>query len=452
MYSIFGTDGIRGKFEKEITLSLAKKLGYAFGISVDNPNPILIGRDTRLSGYLLLEALTKGLNAANKEVIEIGICPTPTIPFLINELGFSGGIMISASHNPPEHNGIKCFDINGKKINRDYERTLERIINGLTSNSIVNQNNKSNRTSVELIKIYEKSLISSLEGYSLEGISVILDNCHGSATSCAESIFTQLGAKVRVINNTQDGSKINVNCGSTCLEPIKKAINQFHADLGFSFDGDADRVIGIDTEGNVLDGDHILFLWGRELMKEKRLSKNILISTFMANLGLENAWNHIGGKFIRTPVGDKYIYEKMIKLNANLGGEQSGHILSNINNYCGDGLLTAIQISKFCKKKNMSLKNWLETSFSPFPQKLTNIKLPNHKKDLESDFFKEINQIALNIQEKTIDPIRIFIRPSGTENILRVLVEAENQHLVDNCSIQINKQIESIINKLDLSK
>ena len=447
MHSIFGTDGIRGIFKKEITLSLANKLGYAFGSTICNQQPIIIGRDTRLSGDLILKELTNGINYANKEIIDIGICPTPAIPFLIKELKFGGGIMISASHNPPDHNGIKCFDMNGKKINKDYENKLEIIINNCSDNNFINMKKKRYQRNSELIKRYERSLIKTLDNETLDGLSIILDTCHGSATSCAENIFKTLGAKVTLINNSPDGSKINVNCGSTCLKPIKKAMSELNADFAFSFDGDADRVIGIDADSNVLDGDHILFLWGRELMQDNKLPENILISTVMANLGFENTWNQIGGKFYRTPVGDKFIYEEMIKREANLGGEQSGHILSDINDFCGDGLLTAIQISKYCKKKNITLKNWLKTSFSPFPQKLTNIKLPNHLRNLESDFLHKINQITNKTKVEIIDPIRIFVRPSGTENILRVLVEAENENIVNDCSIQITKKIESIISE-----
>jgi len=223
--------------------------------------------------------------------------------------------------------------------------------------------------------IYIKSLIQTMGGESLSGLRIILDTCYGSATTCAKKIFQSLGADVKVINNSKNGLKINLNCGSTNLEPLKKAIRESPADMGFSFDGDADRVIGIDSKGNVLDGDHILFLWGRELMEQKILTNNLLISTKMANLGFEKAWNKIGGILYRTDVGDKYVHDAIKEKNAVLGGEQSGHILSKINNFSGDGILTALQISKYCKKKNINLNDWLESSFEPFHQKLTNINL-----------------------------------------------------------------------------
>ena len=225
------------------------------------------------------------------------------------------------------------------------------------------------------MNIYITSLIQTMRGENLSGMKIILDTCYGSATTCAKKIFQNLGADVRVINNSKNGLKINMNCGSTNLEPLKKALRESSADMGFSFDGDADRVIGVDSKGNVLDGDHILFLWGRELMEQKILTNNLLISTQMANLGFEKAWNKIGGILFRTDVGDKYVHDAIKEKGALLGGEQSGHILSKINNFSGDGILTALQISKYCKKKNITLNDWLKSSFDPFSQKLTNINL-----------------------------------------------------------------------------
>ena len=442
MQSIFGTDGIRGKFNELITYDLAKKVGYALGQSLYKEAPILIGRDPRDSGHIILDAITNGLNLANKNIIDVGICPTPAVPFLIKRLGCSSGIMISASHNPPEYNGIKIFDQNGKKLQKIYEQNLEQAIQEPIKLDIPSQNIKDNIKNHSLLKFYEDSLIKSMGNENLEGLKIILDTCHGSATFCAEKIFKKLGADIKVINSQANGLKINVKCGSTCLDPIKKAVKAHSADIGFSFDGDADRVIGIDSEGNILDGDHILFLWGRELMLEKKLRNNILISTSMANLGFENSWTELGGILHRTEVGDKFIYEEIINKKAYLGGEQSGHILSKINDFCGDGILTAIQISRYCKKKNITLTNWLKTSFSAFPQELTNIHLSY---EINSSILKNIDETIEKTLSHIAEPCRIFVRPSGTEPYLRVLVEAENKMVVKNCSSQITKEIEKII-------
>ena len=444
MQSIFGTDGIRGIFNKEITYDLAQKIGYAFGCINNDTEQVLVGRDTRVSGDLLLKALSSGLNHSGKKVINIGICPTPAIPFLIKKFKIYSGIMISASHNPPEYNGIKIFDHFGNKINKNKERQIESYLNKINS-SLILRNQNDIVENFNLLDLYKQSLIESIGNNNLNGMKIILDTCHGSASVFAENIFKQLGARVNVINNNIDGSKINVRCGSTCLDPLKKAINQFNAEIGFSFDGDADRVIGMDSEENILDGDHILFLWGRELIKEKNLSRNLLITTVMSNLGFEKAWNELGGILIRTPVGDKFILNEINKQNADLGGEQSGHILSKINNYSGDGMLTAIQIANLCKKKNLILRDLLKTSFRGFPQKLTNIELKSNDKIFKDLIEKNINKLIKEKLDNISEPCRIFARNSGTEEVLRILVEAENKKLVDEITLQMKNIAEMMI-------
>ncbi len=448
MQSIFGTDGIRGKFNEEITYSLAYKVGYALGLYLEKNNPILIGRDTRISGDILLQAIAQGINASGKKFINLGICPTPAIPFLINQENMSSGIMISASHNPPAYNGIKIFDHNGQKISKSFENKIQKLIQESNENRSLITNEISIQTNKELINVYIESLIKSMDGENLNGMKIILDTCYGSATTCAKKIFQNLGADVKVINNSKNGLKINMNCGSTNLEPIKKALKENPADMGFSFDGDADRVIGLDSKGNVLDGDHILFLWGRELMEQNILTKNLLISTQMANLGFEKAWNKIGGILYRTDVGDKYVHDAIKKKRAVLGGEQSGHILSKINNFSGDGILTAIQISKYCKKKNITLNDWLKTSFDPFPQKLTNINLDFNINKINQKARNLIYQTIESYQSQNSDNFRIYIRPSGTEPVMRVLVEAKNKTKVNSLSSEITKKLSLEINKI----
>ena len=444
MQSIFGTDGIRGIFDKDLSLSLAQNVGYACGKVFANNEKVIIGRDTRVSGNLLLEALSNGLNSAGQEVIDIGICPTPAIPYLIKHFKNCKGIMISASHNPPEYNGIKIFDEYGKKINKSKEREIESYLKKFNPKEIT-KIHKKNTKEFNYLEIYKKSLINSLSQNNLNGIKIILDNCYGSATSCAGDVFKKLGAEVHMINQIADGSKINVNCGSTCLIPLKEAVYEKNADIGFSFDGDADRVMGIDSEGNILNGDHILFLWGRELLEDKKLSNNLLISTVMANLGFENEWNKIGGVLIRTQVGDKFIHQEIQKNKADLGGEQSGHILSKINNFSGDGILTAIQIANYCKQKNIDLKDWLDSSFKPYPQKLTNVKLNSNDNNFKNLLENNVNQYIKNKLEKIADPCRIFARNSGTESVIRILVEAADNNLVEELSIDISKFVEKSI-------
>ncbi len=448
MQLIFGTDGIRGQFNKEITYSLAFKVGYALGITLENNNPILIGRDTRISGEILLQAVTKGINASGKKFINIGICPTPAIPFLIKKENLSSGIMISASHNPPEYNGIKIFDNKGQKITKNLENNIQKIIEESNQKISVPLQEISLRTNRELMDIYMQSLIRTMGGEDLSGMKIILDTCYGSATTCAKKIFQHLGADVRVINNSKNGLKINMNCGSTNLNPLKKALKESPADMGFSFDGDADRVIGADSKGNVLDGDHILYLWGRELMEQKILTNNLLISTKMANLGFEKAWNEIGGILYRTDVGDKFVHDAIKEKKAVLGGEQSGHILSKINNFSGDGILTALQIAKYCKKKNITLNDWLKNSFNPFPQKLTNISLDFNINKINPKTRILIDQTIENLQTIYSDNCRVYIRPSGTEPLLRVLVEAKDPKKVNYISSEISNKLTLEINKI----
>jgi len=448
MQSIFGTDGIRGRFNKEITYSLAYKIGYALGSILENNNPILIGRDTRISGEILLQAITKGINSSGKEFINLGICPTPAIPFLIKQEKMSSGIMISASHNPPEYNGIKIFDHNGQKISKYFENKIQKLVEEQNQNPSLSTKEVSLKISKKLMNTYIRSLIETMGGENLSGMKIILDTCYGSATTCAKKIFQNLGADVRVINNSQNGLKINMNCGSTNLEPLKKALKENPADMGFSFDGDADRVIGLDSKGNILDGDHILFLWGRELMEQKILTNNLLISTKMANLGFEKTWNKIGGVLYRTNVGDKYVHEAIKDKRADLGGEQSGHILSKINNFSGDGILTAIQIAKYCKKKNITLNDWFKSSFDPFPQKLTNINLDFNINKVNPKTKFLIDQTIERYQSNYSDDCRIYIRPSGTEPLMRVLVEAKNPKKVDSLSREITNKLSVEIDKI----
>ncbi len=448
MQAIFGTDGIRGRFNEEITYSLAYKVGYALGSALENKNPILIGRDTRISGDILLQAITQGLNESGKKFINLGICPTPAIPFLIKKEKLSSGIMISASHNPPEYNGIKIFDNNGQKISKNFENKIQKLIKELNHNISVPRKVIPINQNKDLLSIYIKSLIQTMDGENLSGLKIILDTCYGSATTCAKKIFQSLGADVRVINNSKNGLKINMNCGSTDLEPLKKALRESPADMGFSFDGDADRVIGIDSKGNVLDGDHILFLWGRELMEQKSLTNNLIISTQMANLGFEKAWEKIGGILYRTDVGDKYVHNAIKEKSAVLGGEQSGHILSKINDFSGDGILTALQISKYCKKKNINLHNWLKSSFEPFPQKLTNISLDFNINKINPKTKILIDQTIENFQKIYSDNCRVYIRPSGTEPVMRVLVEAKNHKKVHSLSREITNKLFLEINKI----
>ncbi len=420
----FGTDGIRGDAEELLNTELVQKLGFLCSQVLAKDGPILIGQDSRTSSQRISYDLTFGLNSTGKEVWLLGICPTPTIPLLIRKHKASGGLMISASHNQPKDNGIKIFDSNGEKISSDKENIIE---NRLQEKVVIYQNKKNYINRYDLLQDYEDSLIQTVGQEILKDVPIVLDLCWGSATACSVKVFQSLGAKVTSINASPDGRKINVNCGSTHLKNIKKAVLETKAEMGFAFDGDADRMIAIDRKGRVMDGDHILYLWGSSLKEENLLPEQRLVSTVMSNLGFEKAWCKKGGQLERTPVGDKHVHQAMVKTKASLGGEQSGHILSKLNNLCGDGLLTSLQIAGICKKKGIYLSNLLDQSFTPYPQELMNIAIDDYVSNeyIENSerFQKLIEKAKLDLGEDS----RIFIRKSGTESLLRVMIESTDK-------------------------
>ncbi len=438
----FGTDGIRGNVEKVLSPAIALQIGYWFGQILQQEGPVLIGMDSRLSGMMLTSALTAGLTAVGRDVWHIGICPTPAIPNLIKTINAAGGLMVSASHNPPEDNGIKFFEGNGQKLLSSQQQVIESGLRGEINKAINTKSRNpygiaSNRS--ELMASYKKDLLNFLTTTNLEKVSIVLDLCWGSATSCAQEVFEELGANLTLLHNKPDGRYINVGCGSTSLQPLQKAVIETGASMGFAFDGDADRVLAVDGHGRTIDGDHVLFLWGSELKEKGNLPKNLLVATVMSNLGFEKAWIAKGGLLERTPVGDQNVYSAMLKSGAALGGEQSGHILSTTNGLCGDGLLTALQLATICKSKNISLTEWLNESFQPYPQKLINVPIKN-KEVLKNWETCEPLADALSItQSKMGSEGRILIRASGTEPLLRIMVEASDKKLVESSSIYLAK-------------
>ncbi|MFM7635188.1 MAG: phosphoglucosamine mutase, partial [Cyanobacteriota bacterium] len=323
----FCTDGIRGRVGTLITPALALQLGFWCGRVLPAGGPILIGRDTRRSGPMLVAALVAGLTAAGREVFDLGLCPTPAVPGAIRRLGASGGLMVSASHNPPHDNGIKVFGACGAKLGKEQQGAIEAglhggddVTAGFAANGTVQQRG-------DLLEGYREALLASVAGARLDGVKVVLDLCWGSATSCGEAVFRDLGADLTVLHGTPDGSRINQGCGSTHLEALRAAVLEQGAAMGFGFDGDADRMLAVDGRGRVVDGDQILYLWGQALMAEQRLPANRIVATVMSNLGFERAWQSHGGVLERTAVGDQYVHAAMEELGAALGGEQSGHIL-----------------------------------------------------------------------------------------------------------------------------
>jgi phosphoglucosamine mutase len=428
----FGTDGIRGRVGELITPLLALQLGYWSGQVFASGGPVVIGRDSRSSGPMLVAALAAGLTAAGREVFDLGLCPTPAVPGAIRRLGASGGLMVSASHNPPGDNGIKAFGACGAKLAKAQQAAIEAGLQGRAAQveqAIVGDGRLWDRA--DLMADYRDSLLASVDGARLDGVKLVLDLCWGSATSCGAELFRQLGAELTVLHGSPDGRQINQACGSTHLEPLRAAVLEHGAAMGFAFDGDADRMLAVDGKGRVVDGDQVLYLWGQELMAQGRLPQNRIVATVMSNLGFERAWQRRGGLLERTAVGDQYVYAAMEEHGAALGGEQSGHILAAEYGMSGDGLLTALQVATLVARQGGSLADWMDGSFSPYPQKLVNVTVADRGRRSGWAQCQPLQEAVLAADAAMAGSGRVLVRASGTEPLLRVMVEAAHQADVD---------------------
>lgn len=449
---LFGTDGIRGKAGEFLTPQFALQIGLAVGKvwaeSNFNQGVIIIGQDSRNSSDMLSTAITSGLTAMGLEVWNLGLCPTPCVAHLTRKTEAIGGIMISASHNPPEDNGIKFFATNGTKLDQNTTAKIEELLRKSWQNSHdvvefppLNYGKYYSRHS--LTNEYSQFLQSSLpERMDFSGIRVVLDLAWGASVEIAPLVFKTLGAEVITIHHQADGDRINVNCGSTHLDKLKQAIRENKADMGFAFDGDADRVMAMDAQGRKVCGDYILYFWGKYLQERGLLPNNLLIGTVMANLGFELAWQQQGGKFIRTAVGDQYVQAKMWETGAMLGGEQSGHILCHHHNVSGDGIQTALQLTALVNQKGKCLASLVDESFQTYPQLLRNIRVENRELRLNWQECEPL-QNAIAFAEKELENQgRVLIRASGTEPVIRVMVEAKTQSLVDYWTTSLVSEVE----------
>ena len=431
----FGTDGIRGLAGTVLTPALCLQVGYWVGRVLQAEGPVLIGMDSRTSGSMVVAALTAGLTAAGRDVWTLGLCPTPAVPLLIRQLGAAGGLMVSASHNPPADNGIKVFGADGAKLSASRQAQVEAGLQGQTPmTEQATFRCGVARSSADLLDGYREVLQQSVAERRLDGVPIVLDLCWGSATACGADAFRALGADLTVLPGEPDGSRINVACGSTHLEPLQRAVTERGATMGFAFDGDADRMLAVDGRGRVVDGDQILYLWGQALMAEGALPENRIVATVMSNLGFERAWQARGGVLERTAVGDQYVHAAMEELGASLGGEQSGHILSARHGMSGDGLLTALQVASLIQAQGGSLSDWLDGSFQPYPQKLVNVTVPDRSKRTGWETCLPLLQEVQAAEAAMAGSGRVLVRASGTEPLLRVMVEAAEQADVDHWS------------------
>ncbi len=442
----FGTDGIRGRVGTSVTPALALQVGYWTGVVLQADGPVVIGTDSRRSGPMLVAALSAGLMAAGREVWQLGLCPTPAVPGTIRRQGAAGGLMVSASHNPPHDNGIKVFGASGAKLVAARQRAIEAGLQGRTAPPPLAGNGRE-VPRPDLLAAYVDSLRASTGGQRLDGCRVVLDLCWGSATACGEELFRSLGAEVLVLHGEPDGERINQGCGSTHLEPLKRAVLESGADMGFAFDGDADRMLAVDGRGRVVDGDHTLYLWGSALRRAGQLPDDRLVATVMSNLGFERAWQASGGVLERTDVGDQHVHAAMEALGAGLGGEQSGHILSARHGMSGDGLLSALQVATLIHGAGLKLDEWMDGSFQPYPQRLVNVTVPNRQRRQQWQDCEPLRLAVAEAEAAMAGHGRVLVRASGTEPLLRVMVEAAEQSQVDHWTDRLAAEAERHLNQ-----
>lgn len=439
MGRMFGTDGVRGIANSELTSELAYKLGKAgaYVLTKGTHKPkILVGMDTRISGDMLESALVAGILSVGAEAICVGVIPTPGVAHLTRKYKADAGVVISASHNPVEYNGIKFFDNNGYKLSDELEDRIQSVIQKdlvevpLPIGADVGRKITEERALEDYIE-FAKATIKG----DLKGLKVALDCANGAAYMVAAKAFRELGAEVAVINDSPDGVNINKNCGSTHPEELMEYVVKKHCDLGLAFDGDADRCLAIDEKGKLINGDFIMAICGKQLKQEGKLKGNVIVGTVMSNLGLDIAMSAEKIEVKKTKVGDRYVLEEMVRGNYSLGGEQSGHIIFREFNTTGDGLVTGLQISHIIKQQGKSLSQ-LAAIMRQLPQVLVNTTIPNHKKNI----YKEDEEIieAIKKAEKHMKGKgRVLIRPSGTEPLVRVMLEGENQEEINHMAHEL---------------
>lgn len=448
MGRMFGTDGVRGVANSELTAELAYKLGragaYVLTEGAHKPK-ILVGMDTRISGDMLESALVAGILSVGAEAICVGIVPTPAIAYLTRQYKADAGVMISASHNPVEYNGIKFFNRNGYKLKDELEDRIQSVIENNMEGVPLPTGENLGRKIVEesALEDYIEFAKSTIDG-DLKGMKIALDCANGASFQTAVETFRELGAEVVVINNDPDGVNINKNCGSTHPEELMDYVVRKGCHLGLAFDGDADRCLAVDEKGNLINGDFIMAICGKYLKEQRKLDNDVVVVTVMSNLGLDIALKEANISTVKTKVGDRYVLEEMLKEGYKLGGEQSGHIIFLDYNTTGDGLVTGLQISKIVKESGETLSK-LASAMTELPQVLANATVPNNKKNVYNEDKEIIDEIKA-IEEKLHGCGRVLIRPSGTEPLVRVMLEGKNQKELDELAHNLAKLIEEKAN------
>ncbi|MCF2698784.1 phosphoglucosamine mutase [Fusobacterium mortiferum] len=436
MRKYFGTDGIRGEANRELTVDIALRLGYALGYYLKRENPdkkkikVIMGCDTRISGYMLRSAMLAGLTSMGVHVDFVGVISTPAVAYLTKAKKADTGIMISASHNPAKDNGLKVFAGNGYKLPDEVELEIERLMDDPTilANPIAGDKVGKFKYAEDEYYSYRDHLLASVNG-DFSGMKIVVDTANGSAYRIAKDVFLALGAEVVLINDAPNGTNINVRCGSTHPEILTKVVVGYEADLGLAYDGDADRLIAVDRHGNIIDGDKIIATLAMGMKRKGELKENKVVTTVMSNMGFENYLKENGIELLRANVGDRYVLEKMIEHNVAIGGEQSGHIILLQYATTGDGVLTSLKLVEALRDEKKYLDEMIG-DIKDWPQKLVNVVVDNNKKNIWNKNKNITDFIAQ--KEKEMEGLgRVLVRTSGTEPLVRVMVEGKEMNMVE---------------------
>lgn len=436
MGKYFGTDGFRGEANVDLTVNHAFKVGRFIGYyyGKDHKARIVIGKDTRRSSYMFEYALVAGLTASGADVSLLHVTTTPSVAYVVRTEGFDCGIMISASHNPYYDNGIKIINGNGCKLEADVELKIEEYIDA-DENSIplATKENIGRATDYSVGRHRYIGYLMSLAKRSFKDKRIGLDLANGSATAVAKGVFDALGAKTYVISNEPDGTNINTDCGSTHIEKLQAFVKENSLDVGFAYDGDADRCFAVDDNGNLVDGDMILYICGKYMKEHGELKKNKVVTTIMSNIGLYKAFDRAGIEYEKTAVGDKYVNECMVENGYSLGGEQSGHIIFSKYATTGDGILTSLMVMEVILESKMKLSEIVK-GIKIYPQLLVNVKVADKDKAMNDE---KVLSVIKEKQEQLGDDGRILVRPSGTEPVIRVMAEAANYDICNKVVYEI---------------
>jgi phosphoglucosamine mutase len=444
MKTLFGTDGIRGEAGQfPLDAATVNAIGFSLAshlVSTAGEAPeIVIGRDTRESGESIQQALVDGATKAGAKCLSAGVITTPGVAFLTRKHQAAAGVVISASHNPYQDNGIKIFAPSGQKMDDSVERLIEADVFATRAQPSLSQTHFSTEHEEKLQQEYLSFLANEIgEGLKLRSLTIVVDCANGASANLAPVLFSQLGAKVVAINCTPDGRNINRDCGSLHIDSLRARVVKERADLGVAFDGDADRSLFVDGAGNYVDGDATLWALATHLQSHERLNDNIVVATVMSNIGLEIAFRAAGIRLVRTAVGDKYVLDELLRLNASLGGEQSGHIIMPELSLAGDGMITALCLLRALRESGKTLAE-MTAGFKQYPQTLKNVRV---REKVPFDELASVRTEVEKVEELLSQKGRLLLRYSGTEPLARVMIEGENQ-------AQIEAYAEKIVNAIE---